>query len=81
MTDAKPFNTKEITPDNFEGWVTAIKKPLPIKALQLHFPEGFAVETLEGVMTGQPGDYLVIGTQGERYIIKREIFEATYEVQ
>ncbi len=55
------------------------KRPLVIDAVQLNFPEGFHVKTLEGVMTGGQGDYLVIGIKGEKYPVKREIFEASYE--
>lgn len=39
----------------------------------------FEVSTLEGIMSGEAGDYLAIGVQGEAYPIKREIFEQTYE--
>lgn len=39
----------------------------------------FTVETLEGVMEGSPGDYLVIGTKGEQYPVARDIFENIYE--
>jgi hypothetical protein len=41
--------------------------------------EDFEVETLEGVMRGKAGDYLIIGVAGEKYPCKREIFERTYE--
>lgn len=37
------------------------------------------VVTLEGVMTGEPGDFLIKGIQGEFYPCKPDIFEATYE--
>jgi hypothetical protein len=30
-------------------------------------------------MEGRPGDYLIIGIQGERYPCKPDIFKATYE--
>lgn len=38
-----------------------------------------SIETLEGVMTAQPGDYIIRGIQGEIYPCKPDIFEATYE--
>lgn len=41
-------------------------------------PEVFTVETREGTMTGQPGDMLCEGADGERWPIKRAIFERTY---
>ncbi len=39
----------------------------------------FTVNTPEGVMTGQAGDYLCMGVQGEMWPIKRDIFKATYQ--
>lgn len=40
----------------------------------------FEVETLEGTMRGEVDDYLVRGVQGELYVIKKDIFEQTYDV-
>lgn len=37
------------------------------------------IDTLEGVMTAQPGDYIIKGVQGEFYPCKPDIFEQTYE--
>lgn len=37
------------------------------------------VETLEGTMRGEVGDYLIRGIKGEVYPCKPDIFEATYE--
>ncbi len=54
-----------------------IKKPIAIKACQLH--EDFSVNTLEGLMTAEAGDYLIIGVKGELYPCAKEIFEETYE--
>ncbi len=42
-------------------------------------PYTFEVETLEGIMRGHAGDYLVRGLSGEYYPIKAELFERTYE--
>lgn len=38
-----------------------------------------AISTLEGVMIGQVGDYIIKGVKGEFYPCKADIFEATYE--
>lgn len=38
-----------------------------------------AIETLEGTMTAEPGDWIIRGVQGEYYPCKPDIFEATYE--
>lgn len=37
------------------------------------------IETLEGTMRGNYGDYIIKGVQGEIYPCKPDIFEATYE--
>lgn len=37
------------------------------------------IDTLEGEMTAQPGDWIIQGVQGEFYPCKPDIFEATYE--
>ena len=56
----------------------AIKKPIPVRCFQIH--ESFEVETLEGVMKGQAGDWLMVGIHGEMYPIAKEIFEKTYDL-
>lgn len=37
------------------------------------------IETLEGLMTAQPGDWIIRGVKGEIYPCKPDIFAATYE--
>jgi hypothetical protein len=37
------------------------------------------IGTLEGIMTAQPGDWVIEGVHGEFYPCKPDIFEATYE--
>ena len=37
------------------------------------------IHTLEGVMTAQPGDWIIRGVKGELYPCKPDIFAATYE--
>lgn len=41
--------------------------------------EAFEVETIEGVMTGKPGDYVAIGIHGEMYPVDRAVVEDSYE--
>lgn len=38
-----------------------------------------AIETLEGTMTAEPGDWIICGVKGEYYPCKPDIFAATYE--
>lgn len=47
------------------------------EAQQINFP--FRVETLEGTMEGQPGDYLMRGVEGELYPCAKSVFDASYE--
>jgi hypothetical protein len=56
----------------------AIKKPIPVRCIQIN--EAFEVETMEGVMKGKAGDWLMIGIHGEMYPISDEIFKKTYEI-
>lgn len=37
------------------------------------------IETLEGVMTASPNDYIIKGVKGEFYPCKPDVFEQTYE--
>jgi len=37
------------------------------------------VQTLEGMMVANPGDWIIKGIRGEFYPCKPDIFEATYE--
>jgi hypothetical protein len=37
------------------------------------------IQTLEGVMRGQVGDWIIRGVKGEFYPCKPDIFAATYE--
>lgn len=53
------------------------KKPVVVEAERL--TERIEIETLEGVMVGNPGDWLITGIAGERYPCKDDIFRATYE--
>lgn len=56
----------------------AVKKPIPVNCVQIHEP--FEVESLEGLVRGKPGDWLMRGVRGELYVCDREIFEQTYEL-
>lgn len=51
---------------NGEAWVSSCKQTLRI-------------DTLEGISTVHPGDYIIQGAQGEIYSCKPDIFKQTYE--
>lgn len=39
---------------------------------------GVSISTSEGVMLGNPGDWIIQGVKGELYPCKPDIFDATY---
>ena len=41
--------------------------------------EYWQIKTLEGIMTANPGDFIIKGIKGEYYPCKPDIFEATYD--
>ena len=40
---------------------------------------GLLIDTLEGLMRANPGDYILRGVAGEYYACKPDIFHRTYE--
>jgi len=56
--------------------VEFVKRPVVVRAIRM--PDDFEVETLEGVMRGKKGDWLIQGVEGELYPCKDEIFRKTY---
>ena len=42
--------------------------------------EPFQVETMEGILEGKAGDYLMIGVRGEMYPCDQDIFNETYDI-
>lgn len=56
----------------------AVKKPIPVRCLEMKEP--FEVETMEGVLQGKAGDFLMIGIKGEMYPCDRDIFFETYDL-
>jgi len=68
---------KKTVPPNL-AFKKALKKPIPIKCIQI--PEAFEVYTLEGVMKGSPGDWLMVGVNDEMYPCANEIFKKTYDI-
>lgn len=53
------------------------KKPVVVDAEQTEVE--VKIDTLEGMMIANPGDWIITGVQGERYPCKPDIFDATYE--
>lgn len=53
------------------------KIPVIIEAYQTD--KEIKIETLEGIMTADKGDWIITGVKGETYPCKPDIFEMTYE--
>jgi hypothetical protein len=69
------------------GWPDAIWEGINKQIIRLHLAtindttRGYVeIETLEGVMRGEVGDWIIRGVKGEFYPCKPDIFAATYEV-
>ncbi|WP_246589681.1 PGDYG domain-containing protein [Desertibacillus haloalkaliphilus] len=52
-------------------------KPVVIEAVKL--TRSITIETGDGVIEGQPGDYLITDANGEQYPCKPDLFKKTYE--
>jgi hypothetical protein len=37
------------------------------------------IKTFEGTMSARPGDWIITGVDGEKWPVKKEIFEKTYK--
>ena len=53
------------------------KKPVVVDAYQTD--KEMYIETLEGTMHAEKGDWIITGVHGEQYPCKPDIFEKTYE--
>lgn len=71
------INGKEWNPDS-ETFYAVRKLPVIVSAIRLNEP--FEVDTLEGIMQGNPGDWLIKGVEGELYPCKNIVFKAIYEI-
>lgn len=61
-------------------WVDGGKPPMANTIIRhTNSPEMLTVETLEGPLYAQKGDWIIRGIKGEYYPCKPDIFEATYE--
>lgn len=64
----------------YKVWKKCRKKPVEVHFREVK-PEGETIQTLEGKLHASPDEhYIIRGVNGEVYPIRKEIFEATYEV-
>lgn len=53
------------------------KKPIEVQAVRLTYR--LTIQTLEGQVVGESGDWLITGVKGEQYPCRNDIFLQTYE--
>ncbi|KKM45264.1 hypothetical protein LCGC14_1561040 [marine sediment metagenome] len=63
---------------NDQSVLTVRKKPVIVSAFRANVR--LTIHTMEGVMVGEPGDYIIKGVQGEVYPCNKDIFEQTYDI-
>lgn len=59
-----------------KGEIWYVHKPIAVQAYQMD--EDFIVQTLEGEMRGNKGDYVIIGVKGELYPCFQDVFQESY---
>lgn len=65
--------------DPTDDEVTNAQKFLESADWYSDYDNGIAINTLEGTMRANPGDWIIKGVKGEIYPCKPDIFAATYE--
>ena len=83
--DVKKYRKKPIIVEAMQNTgknVFEIGKFSDGKCRPFYTPNGykFSVDTLEGTMEANVGDYIIKGVKGEFYPCKPDVFEATYDV-
>ena len=74
MVEAVQWDGEPDTAGNFMGF-----QPIDHFKWEYVSVNSIIIETLEGTMRCDKGDWIVEGIQGEFYPVKSDIFEATYE--
>lgn len=72
----------QFTGDNFNEvyrWGLESDRDIGNKFFESRQHMNMGVNTLEGMMTALPGDWIIKGIKGEFYPCKPDVFEATYE--
>ncbi|MHC4643921.1 MAG: hypothetical protein ACYTBJ_00365 [Planctomycetota bacterium] len=72
------FRKKPIVVEAEQFWPN--EKPWPEGVVEVwHCGQSFCTPTLGGRMQVLPGDWIITGIKGGRYLCKPDIFELTYE--
>lgn len=75
------FRKKPVVIDavQYDGTLVSVESLEGLECSQTLTSDTIQIETLEGTMTANPGDWIIKGVKGEFYPCKPDIFEATYE--
>lgn len=77
IIEAWEFTRKAL--DDIDSWVRKYRDDIKLVSQYGAEVLYIEIETLEGTMRAELGDYIIKGVQGEFYPCKPDIFEATYE--
>ena len=81
IIEAFQLNKNGLVVENW-FWDAVARKDIIIHNFDKPFtfsPAWCEIQTLEGTMRANPGDYIIKGVKGEIYPCKADIFEETYE--
>ena len=78
VVEAVQFHGSTSAKNDIEQWIAG--GPVPCSG-GIHTADmtSFGIETLEGTMKVLPGDWVILGTEGEFYPCKPAAFAATFE--
>jgi len=69
----------QFTGENAQEIMDFTKEPKVPRVIKWQDGGFISIETLEGTMLANKGDWIICGIKGEFYPCKPDIFEATYE--
>ena len=78
VIEAWEFTEKAL--DSNDSWVRLYRNELHLTSQYAGEVLYIEIDTLEGTMIADLGDFIIKGVQGEFYPCKPDIFEKTYEV-
>ena len=78
VVEAWEFTEKAL--DSNDSWVRLYRNELHLTSQYAGEVLYIEIDTLEGTMIADLGDFIIKGVQGEFYPCKPDIFEKTYEV-
>ena len=72
------IEAEQFWPDK-EPWPDGVIRGNIFSTIGEQKPPEYMIKTLEGWLAVSPGDWIVTGIKGEKYPVKPDIFEKTYE--